>query len=90
MKYCFSIVFMLLLASFTFGAKTQPQKIQGENGDIYVIPPQEVLSNWGLHSEYVLIPKDVPAEVTVLIRNFKEEIFEFKDKEEMERGNDEN
>jgi hypothetical protein len=81
----------MLLVSFSYGSKTTPQKIEGKDGDKYILPRIDitslllphVLDNWGEGEE-------IRIDVIEITRSFREEVMEFKDREAMERENDEN
>jgi hypothetical protein len=91
MKSVLLITCLFLMVSFSFASKTQPQKIEGKDGDKYILPGHDVTSSLDKTSRYILERElEVSIKLTVMERRFIEEFPEFQDREELERSNDEN
>ncbi len=70
---------------------SQVEYVKGGKGDVYYLSEQEV-TGWldNPSAVYILDNSGLNTDALPLSRNFSEEIFEFEDREAMERGNDEN
>jgi hypothetical protein len=70
---------------------TAIEYIKGGKGDIYNLSEQEV-HGWldNPSAIYILDNSGLNTDALPLSRNFSDEVFELQDREDMERGNDEN
>ena len=92
MKTAVAISVLLFFAVSSFASRTEPLKIEGKDQDKYIFNPIEVDPLRDYKGSMDTREEWLTAEIiiSVMTRRFVEEIPEFQDREEIERGNDEN